>query len=288
MAEPSEAQGVDLRGAPATLLITLYAKALDYQSRHPILHDERAAEIVELIDHDFEQLTGFGDSIMMPLRARQYDEWLREFLAAHADAVVLNLGCGLDTRVSRIAPPASVRWFDVDFPEVIELRKTFYTDSSRYCMTAASLSDEGWLDPIPRDTPAAIVAEGVFEYMQVDEVRALLHRLTSHFPEGQVIFDCLSSFAVKSGRRELATKTGAAHSWAVDDIREIDTLDPRLRRLDNLSLLRTRYRRELSWRYRLLLTAASLVPRFRDLHRLLRYEFPPSAGKPTGQAVSAA
>lgn len=277
---PTEAETVDLRGAPATLLITLYAKALDYDSPHPILNDERAAQIVELIDYDFEQLTGFGDSIMMPLRAKQYDEWLRDFLAAHADAVVLNLGCGLDTRVSRIAPPASIRWFDVDFPEVIELRRKFYADSSNYSMTATSLSEEGWLAPIPRDVPAAIVAEGVFEYMNVEEVRALLNRLTSHFPEGQVIFDCLSPFAVKSGRTELATKTGAVHKWAVDDIREVDTLEPRLRRVDNLSLLETRYRRELSWRYRLLLAAASLVPRFRDLHRLLRYEFPPSASKP--------
>ena len=92
---------MDRTGAPATLLITLYAKALDHRAPHLILNDERADQIVELIDYDFEKLTGFGDRIMMPLRAKQYDEWLREFLAAHRDAVVLNLSCGLDTRVSR-------------------------------------------------------------------------------------------------------------------------------------------------------------------------------------------
>jgi len=275
MAEPTEAQRVDLRGAQATLLITLYAKALDQRSRHPILNDERAAQIVEMIDYDFENLTGFGDSIMMPLRARQYDEWLRAFLAAHPDAVVLNLGCGLDTRVSRVEPLATVRWFDIDFPEVIDLRKNFYTDGSNYTMLASSLSEEAWLDRIPRGLPAAVVAEGVFEYLEVEEAKTLLHRITSHFPEGHVLFDCLSSFAVKSGRTELETKTGAVHKWAVDDIREVDALEPRLRRIDNLSLLKTRYRRELSWRYRLLFAAASLVPRLRDLHRLLRYEFSP-------------
>jgi O-methyltransferase involved in polyketide biosynthesis len=280
MAEPTEAQKVDLRGAPATMLITLYAKALDYRSPHPILNDERADQIVDMIDYDFERVTGFGDSAMMAIRARQYDEWLKEFLARHRDAVVLNLGCGLDTRVSRIDPPASIRWFDVDFPEVIDLRKKFYTDGSNYKMLATSLSDERWLDLIPRDRPAGILAEGVFEYMNVDDVRALLNRLTNHFAEGQVIFDCLSSFAVKSGRTELETKTGAVHKWAVDDIREVDALVPRLRRINDLSLLRTRYRHELSWRYRLLFAAASLVPRFRDLHRLLRYEFSPPASKP--------
>jgi O-methyltransferase involved in polyketide biosynthesis len=282
MAEPTEAQKVDLRGAPATMLVTLYAKALDYRSPHPILNDERADQIVDMIDYDFERVTGFGDSVMMAIRARQYDEWLKEFLARHRDAVALNLGCGLDTRVSRIDPPASVRWFDVDFPEVIDLRKKFYADGSNYKTLAASLSDERWLGEVPRDLPAGIVAEGVFEYMAVDDVRALLNRLTNHFAEGQVIFDCLSSFAVKSGRTELETKTGAVHKWAVDDIREVDALEPRLRRINDLSLVRTRYRRELSWRYRLLFAAASRVPRFRDLHRLLRYEFSPSASKPAG------
>jgi O-methyltransferase involved in polyketide biosynthesis len=280
MAEPTEAQKVDLRGAPATMLITLYAKALDYRSPHPILNDERADQIVDMIDYDFERVTGFGDSAMMAIRARQYDEWLKEFLARHRDAVVLNLGCGLDTRVSRIDPPASIRWFDIDFPEVIDLRKKFFADGSNYKMLATSLSDERWLDLIPRDRPAGILAEGVFEYMNVDDVRALLNRLTNHFAEGQVIFDCLSSFAVKSGRTELETKAGAVHKWAVDDIREVDALVPRLRRINDLSLLRTRYRHELSWRYRLLFAAASLVPRFRDLHRLLRYEFSPAASKP--------
>jgi O-methyltransferase involved in polyketide biosynthesis len=280
MAEPTEAQKVDLRGAPATMLITLYAEALDYRSPHPILNDERADQIVDMIDYDFERVTGFGDSAMMAIRARQYDEWLKEFLALHRDAVVLNLGCGLDTRVSRIDPSASIRWFDIDFPEVIDLRKKFFADGSNYKMLATSLSDERWLDLIPRDRPAGILAEGVFEYMNVDDVRALLNRLTNHFAEGQVIFDCLSSFAVKSGRTELETKTGAVHKWAVDDIREVDALVPRLRRINDLSLLRTRYRHELSWRYRLLFAAASLVPRFRDLHRLLRYEFSPAASKP--------
>jgi O-methyltransferase involved in polyketide biosynthesis len=282
MAEPTEAERVDLRGAPATMLVTLYAKALDYRSPHPILNDERAAQIVELIDYDFKRVTGFGDSAMMAIRARQYDEWLKEFLARHRDAVVLNLGCGLDTRVSRIKPPASVRWFDVDFPEVIDLRKRFYTDSSSYTMLAASLSDERWLDQFPRDRPAAIVAEGVFEYMNVEDVKALLHRLTNHFAEGQVIFDCLSSLAVKAGRTQLETKTGAVHRWAVDDIRDVDALDPTLRRINDVSLLKTRYRRQLSWRYRLLFAAAALVPRFRDLHRLVRYEFSSSANTPAG------
>ena len=41
-------------------------------------------------------------------RARALDDWARSFLADHRDAVVLHLGCGLDARVYRIDPPATV------------------------------------------------------------------------------------------------------------------------------------------------------------------------------------
>lgn len=278
------AEKVDLEGAPATLLITLYAKALDYRSPHPILNDERASEIVDMIDYDFEQVAGFGESVIIPIRARHYDEWLREFLADNHSAVVLNLGCGLDTRISRVDPPASICWFDVDFPEVIDLRRAFYTDSGNYTMIATSLIEQRWIDQVPSDRPAGIVAEGVLQYLEVEDVKGLLHRLTGHFPEGQVSFDCLSSFAIKSGRTGLETKTGAVHRWALDDIRDVDALEPRLRRIDDLSLVKTPYRRDLSWRPRLLFAAAGRIPRFRDLLRLRRYEFSRSGGAAEGCA----
>ena len=105
-------------GVQKTLLITLYAKALDSRSTHSILHDEKAYEIVKAIDYDFETTAGFGNHHLIVVRARQIDEWIKEFLKSHPDLTVVNLGCGLDTRAARIRPLfPRVSWFDVDFPK---------------------------------------------------------------------------------------------------------------------------------------------------------------------------
>src|SRR5262249_36525489 len=126
MESTSKKMKVRLSGAQETLLITLYAKAMDNRSKNPILHDTKADEMVRLIDYDFSKMNSFGNDNLIVVRAKQYDDWIQEFLARNPNCVVLNLGCGLDTRVTRINPPSTVNWFDVDFPEVIQMRKNFY------------------------------------------------------------------------------------------------------------------------------------------------------------------
>jgi O-methyltransferase involved in polyketide biosynthesis len=56
-----------------TLLIPLYAKALDHRSKAPILNDAKADEIVRSIDYDFAKTGGFGDESLV-VRAKHYDE----------------------------------------------------------------------------------------------------------------------------------------------------------------------------------------------------------------------
>lgn len=83
----------------------------------------------------------------------------------------------------------------------------------------------------------------------------------------------MNSFAVRSGQRNLKSAMGAVHCWAVDDTRTVDALDARLHRMDDLALFDSPYVRRLPWRLRLLCGAASLSRRYRDMIRLLRYEF---------------
>jgi O-methyltransferase involved in polyketide biosynthesis len=64
-----------------------------------------------------------GSEVTLPMRAKHLDGWPREFLAAHPLAIVLNLGTGLDSPVLRIDPAAPVLWYDVDMPDVIDLRR---------------------------------------------------------------------------------------------------------------------------------------------------------------------
>ncbi|GAA2848207.1 hypothetical protein GCM10020220_042160 [Nonomuraea rubra] len=59
--------------------------------------------------------------------------------------MVLHLGCGLDARVYRIDPPATVDWYDLDYPTVIELRERFLPPREHYTLIASSVTDPaGW------------------------------------------------------------------------------------------------------------------------------------------------
>lgn len=253
-----------------TTLITLYAKALDSRSKHPILGDRKADEIASMIDYDFERFGSVTIANAMVVRSRQMDIWVREFLSANREPLVLNLGCGLDARISRIEPPPGVSWFDLDYPEVIRERRYFFSEHPGYCMLGSSVSDPGWFRDVPHDRPTMVVAEGLFEYLTAGDVRILLDRLTEQFPGGQVAFDVMNSFAVGTVNRELKRKVGVELRWAVDDLREVDKLNPSLKRVSNVDLLASRY---IPLGYRVALASVQVVPRFRNMVRLLRYEF---------------
>ena len=263
---------IQLTEGKETLFITLYAKAVDCRAKRSILHDRKADEIFKTIDGDFTKYKGFGN-IVTVVRARHFDEWIKEFIAENADAVVLYLGCGLDTRITRISPAAGVNWFDVDYPDVIGLRKTFYADRAGYKMIGSAVTDPRWFEEIPCDRPTVIVAEGILEYIAADDVKILLNRITDYFPHGDMMFDVMSSVAIKAGQEKLKDTTGAVLKWAVDSIAQVDDLNPALKIVQALSPFRSRFARGLSPRERLFYGFVSLFPKYRNMLRILLYRF---------------
>jgi methyltransferase (TIGR00027 family) len=174
------------------MLITLYLRALDAKERTPVLGDRFAVEAVDRIDYDWRKVdkpnitrNRFG----VALRTRQFDDWAADFLRRNPNATVLQLACGLDSRAFRLNLPAGVHWFDVDLPDVIDVRRRLYQDADGYRMIAASVTDEGWLGEIPADRPVLVIAEGLLMYLRETEVRQLLRRLTDRFRAGELIFD---------------------------------------------------------------------------------------------------
>ncbi len=106
------------------MLATLYAKALDADNPASVLGDHWAGDVVRQIDYDWSTTTITArNAASVTLRSAHFDTWTRQFLAVHPQAVVLHLGCGLDSRYFRVAPGDGVDWYDVDYPEVAALRE---------------------------------------------------------------------------------------------------------------------------------------------------------------------
>jgi O-methyltransferase involved in polyketide biosynthesis len=213
-----------------TMLGTLYGRALESRSAHPILRDPHAERVVGLIDYDFRKLGVRGTVVTsIALRERQFDSWTAAFLARHPQATVLHLGCGLDSRVERLDPAPGVAWFDVDYPEVIELRRRLYPARPGYTMVASSVLDSGWPKGVPGDRPTLIVAEGLTMYLPPDEGPPLFRRLVQRFPEGELAFDSYSRLAVRLGKlNPVVRRAGATLRWGIDDPHELERAVPGL------------------------------------------------------------
>ena len=218
-----------------TNLVTLYLRAHESRSQRTILGDHSAAEAVDRIDYDFQRIhrssLPASNQYLVVLRAKQLDAWATDFLTRHPDAVVVHLGCGLDGRAFRMAPPGL--WFDIDQPAVIELRRRLYDDTDRYRMIGSSVTDPQWLDQIPTGHPTLVIAEGLLMYLWESDVRQLVERLTDRFDSGEMLFDTLPPIAPRMSK--LFTK--GITKWGIRDARDVEKWNAKLRFVEQTSVL---------------------------------------------------
>ena len=133
---------VQLSGVAETLLIPLYFRAQETQRPDALVKDEHAVALVRQLDYDFLRIKlRKHDEVAIILRLREFDRFVRDFLSRCPDAVVVHIGCGLDTRFQRV-DNGRVEWYDLDLPEVVDLRrKLIGGEGERYHLLAASVFD---------------------------------------------------------------------------------------------------------------------------------------------------
>lgn len=258
------------------MLATLYGRALDSRRPNSVLNDVAAARAVARIDYDFRKTKMTGTSAVgVAIRAKALDDWTRSFLASHPTATVLHLACGLDTRVQRIAPADTVRWVDVDLPDVVELRtRLLEAPGGDYRLVGASVTSDSWLDEVPADRPTVAVFEGLSMYLRKEEGRRLIERITSRFPSGQLLFDCYGSWGIKLQKLVPAVRNaGATLHWGIDDPRELEAWHPGLKCVDALRSVDMPDLENLPLSGRIGLRVVARIPALRDIGRILRYRF---------------
>lgn len=200
-----------------TLYIPLYGKS--YVSKKGLfLHDKKAEEIWET---EGFSLKGKSKSkwlaYYMGVRSAVFDEWLKQQMENLSDAVVVHIGCGMDSRVIRV-DTESHKWYDVDFSEVIKERKRYYAESDNYKMIAGDARDCRWLTTITENKSAIVVMEGVSMYLTIEEMRNLSDSLCAHFEQVVLLVDCYTSFAAKmSKHRNPINDVGVTEVYGIDE-----------------------------------------------------------------------
>lgn len=209
-----------------TLYIPLYGKA--YVSRKGILLSDPKAE--EIWEKEGFALKGKSKSkwlaYYMGMRSAVFDQWLEQQLSQTEDAIVLHIGCGMDSRALRVGAEG-VRWYDVDFPEVIAERKRYYTEEGGYHMLEGDARcPEAWLPSLPQGGHALVVLEGVSMYLTPEENRVLLQQLCRHFGSVRVLMDCYTVSAAKASRyKNPINDVGVTQVYGIDDPAQLEAPD---------------------------------------------------------------
>ncbi|MGE4214387.1 MAG: class I SAM-dependent methyltransferase [Anaerotignaceae bacterium] len=94
-------------------------------SNNPVINDKKAAEMVEKIDYDFSKFDSPWSYYGVLARAKTMDKQAKKFIIKNPDCVIVSVGCGLDTRFSRI-DNGKIHWYNLDFHEVIKQRELFF------------------------------------------------------------------------------------------------------------------------------------------------------------------
>ena len=182
-----------------TLYIPLYGKAL-VSKKGIILKDNKAEEIWQ--SQSFK-LKGKSKSkwlaYFMSMRAKIFDDWLKNAIKQTQNAIVLHLGCGLDSRVLRVNAENQL-WYDVDFESVIEKRKKYFTESKNYRMICADISNANFIEQLPKNLNAIVLMEGVSMYLQTEQLKNIFCALKKHFNSVFVLVDCYSEFGAKMSK----------------------------------------------------------------------------------------
>ena len=268
---------VDLSGPAQTMLTTLYCKALDADFDRPILGDGFAKKTVDRIDYDWRELRIAPRwTPLVTVRTAQYDIWASQFLAAHQQATVVHLGCGLDSRVFRLDPGPGVEWYDIDYPAVIALRENVFPTRARYHLVATSATDPSWLDRIPADRPTLLLAEGVSMYLTERDGIALLQHVVDRFPSGELQMDFYNWLGIRSQKtHRLQRQSGSTLYWAVNGPADILNRVSGARLLTAVTFFDAATFSRTSAAFRLARRLIRALPPLRGMLQYHRYAFGP-------------
>ncbi|WP_187645639.1 class I SAM-dependent methyltransferase [Streptomyces sp. TRM49041] len=267
----------ELGAVQETLLIPLYARAVETQRKRGLLDDPRAVEMVEAIDYDFTRFNGARSLIGANLRTLLFDTWVRRFLAAHPGGTVVEVGAGLNTRFERV-DNGTAHWFDLDLPNVIDLRRRFFDESERRKMIPASVTDPEWPARVAGSPgPYFVVAEAVLVHLERAAVREVFNLLGDRLPGAHLALETASGVSV-DGRdhHDVSSKVSARMRRRCDDPSLPESWGAGSRLVESAALtdLPRAVRDRLPWSYKVMLSTTGTLRRRRteayrfDLYRM--------------------
>jgi methyltransferase (TIGR00027 family) len=203
----AELQG--LGDVSETLFLPFYARVLESRKPRSVLKDPLAESVANRffpLFYDSErplyrhlaraQLDGLLVRTLA-LRTRHFDRITQNYLSRFPDGQIVSLGCGLDTRFSRL-DNGLAQWVELDLPPVMQLRAQLFEPSERITRLTVSVLDHSWFQQLPVcENPRLFLAEGLFMYLAETDTLALLTAMQKVFKGSELLCEMALRYWVK-------------------------------------------------------------------------------------------
>ena len=189
-----------LDGVANTLYVPLYARIYVSKKFPEYFYDEMALKIEEKFTSGISK--GSFEYTNMASVARYYnmDKMIIKFIKEHKICNIVILGIGLETTYDRITQKCGlgeVNYYGIDLPEVIEIRKKYFTERKQETLIAGDMFEMEWKDEIDTSISTLLIVSGVFQYFFEDKIIEFIKNLKKEFPYGELIFDTTTKNGLK-------------------------------------------------------------------------------------------
>ncbi len=246
-----------------TLLLPLWGRAYETQKANPRMRDEKALEIISKLDYDFSEIakTQALSQHGWVGRSLHTDKLVKAFIERYPEATIVNIGCGMDTTFSRV-DNGKIMFYELDLPDVMALRKNFFTDSDRHKSITSSCLETGYFKQIEVKNGLLFLAGGVFMYFSEEQMQAFFKQIADYFPECELYFDSLTGRGFEMAKKQVLKKGGMGISlergWAMRTARDIEKWDSRIEVLSYKPLYKG-VKQGIPLMHKVLLTMTDLV-----------------------------
>ncbi len=245
---------INLDGIQETLLLPLWSRAKLSREKNSILIDLKAIDIVDKIQYDFSKIEKYYPEslhIMHLVRAKMLENTVNEFLINHPKAAIINLGAGLDTTFYRV-DNGQLNWYDIDLPDVIEIRKKLIPETKNSHCIEGSIFDLRWIKYIDNVKDGVLfISGGVLDYFNKNIVKNFFSDLADNFPESEIIFNTIrknivTTFIAYTTMKRIGMEKAEAGKWKINNINKIKKWDKRIVILEQYPIF-SKIKMEDSW-----------------------------------------
>ncbi|MGA1792599.1 MAG: class I SAM-dependent methyltransferase [Thermoplasmatota archaeon] len=240
-------------------MITLRSRVVESEKKDPVITDPKGKEILErarsilpaeIRDRLLRRRLRTSLTSYIALRARKYDRYTREFLERNPEGIVVSLGCGFDTRYWR-AVNGPGKYFELDLPPVIDLKRKLLGNDAPYEMIGASVLDDEWIGRISsvRKDRVLFLAEGLLMYLKPGDVKGLIGKMSETFSASELVAEVVTEkytkgmwkkIVEKKMKRGAGTSAGSSYFFGVETGKDLESFGSNIKLLEEWSYFEDR------------------------------------------------